>query len=90
VGDRQRGNRNETAVDDDRRMRTFGWARAATRTAANLDCGTRQLLQAYCDGVNDSFAAQRASGTLHPLFAKLGVTPEPWTSADCLLSWCGG
>ena len=32
VGERQRGNRKETAVDHDRKMRTFGWARAARRT----------------------------------------------------------
>lgn len=87
VGERQHGNRNETAVDNDRKMRTFGWARAAERTAENLDRGTRQLLRAYCDGVNDSFAEQQAGGTLHPLFKKLEVTPERWTPADCLLSW---
>ena len=87
VGDRPRGNRNETAVEHDRKMRTFGWARAAARTAANLDAATRELLAAYCDGVNDSFAAQQRAGTLHPLFKQLGVTPEPWTPADCLLSW---
>lgn len=87
VGERQRGNRNETAVDSDRKMRTFGWARAAERTAAHLDRPTRQLLEAYCAGVNDSFAAQKAAGTLHPLFKKLDVTPEPWKISDCLLSW---
>ncbi|MCW5553440.1 MAG: penicillin acylase family protein [Verrucomicrobiae bacterium] len=87
VGERQRGNRNETAVDHDRKMRTFGWARAAGRTAANLDRRTRELLEAYCEGVNDSFAAQKADGRLHPLFKELDVTPEPWTPADCLLSW---
>ena len=36
---------------------------------------------------NDSFAVQRAVGKLHPLFEKFGVTPEPWTPAECLLSW---
>lgn len=87
VGDRQRGNRKETAVDNDRKMRTFGWARAAARTAPNLDRGTRQLLEAYCAGVNDSFAAQKAAGRLHPLFKQLEVTPETWTPADCLVSW---
>lgn len=87
IGQRQRGNRNETAVDHDRKMRTFGWARAAERTAANLDPCTRQLLQAYCDGVNDGFAAQRAVGALHPLFKELDVRPEPWTPAHCVLSW---
>src|SRR6266850_1199138 len=87
VGDRQRGNRKETAVDHDRLMRTIGWSGAAARTAPNLDAPTRKLLEAYCQGVNDSFAAQKAAGKLHPLFKELGVTPEPWTPADCLLSW---
>jgi len=87
VGERSRGNRRETAVDNDRKMRTFGWVRAAKQTATNLDRSTRQLLEAYCDGVNDSFAAQKAAGRLHPLFAQLGVETETWTPADCLLSW---
>jgi penicillin G amidase len=87
VGERPRGNRRETAVDNDRKMRVMGWARAAARTAANLDQGTRRLIGAYCEGVNDSFAAQEKEGRLHPLFKKLEVTPEPWTPADCLLSW---
>lgn len=87
IGPRTRPGRQETAVDHDRRMRTFGWARAAARTAPNLDADTRRLLDAYCEGVNDSFAVQKASGDLHPLFRELGVTPEPWTPADCLLSW---
>jgi acyl-homoserine lactone acylase PvdQ len=87
IGDRPRGNRNETAVAHDRKMRTFGWARAASRTAESLDVSTREWLAAYCAGVNDSFAAQQRDGTLHPLFKQLGITPEPWTPADCLLSW---
>jgi penicillin amidase len=87
VGERGRGNRNETALDHDRKMRTFGWARAAQRSAANLDRSTRQLLEAYCEGVNDSFAAQAAAGRLHPLFQELKVQPESWKPADCLLSW---
>jgi penicillin amidase len=87
LGERPRTGRTETALDHDRKMRTFGWARAAARTAVNLDRGTRQLLAAYCEGVNDSFAAQKAAGTLHPLFQQLEVTPEKWTPADCLLSW---
>src|SRR6266850_2511372 len=51
VGERQRGNRKETALDHDRQMRTIGWSRAAVRTAANLDPPTRKLLEAYCEGV---------------------------------------
>ncbi len=87
LGERSRPGRNETTVDSDRKMRTFGWERAAVRTASNLDKETRQLLQAYCAGVNDSFEAQVRGGTLHPLFAQFGIAPEPWTPADCLLSW---
>ena len=87
IGDRPQGRRKETAVDHDRKMRTFGWGRAAARTAANLDSGTLQLLQAYCEGVNDSFAKKKIAATWHPLFKKFEVTPEPWTPADCLVSW---
>ena len=87
VGDRQKGGRRETALETDRRMRTFGWARAAARTASNLDAVTKGLLAAYCEGVNASFDAQQKAGTLHPLFKKLEVAPESWTPADCLLSW---
>jgi penicillin amidase len=87
IGDRQKGGRRETAVDSDRRMRTFGWTRAAAQTASNLDADTKGLLEAYCEGVNASFDAQQKAGTLHPMFKKLQVTPEKWTPADCLLSW---
>jgi penicillin amidase len=87
LGERQRGNRKETTVDHDRFMRTIGWSHAAVRAASKLDSASRKFLVAYCDGVNDSFAAQRTAGKLHPLFESLGVTPEEWTPADCLLSW---
>lgn len=87
LGDRPQTGRRETAVDHDRKMRTFGWRQAAARIAVNLDPETTGLLQAYCEGVNRSFAEQQEAGSLHPLFAKLGTRPEPWTPADCLLSW---
>ncbi len=87
LGERPRGGRKETALDNDRKMRTFGWARAAARIAAKLDPGTRGLLEAYCEGVNASFATQQKADALHPMFKQLGVTPETWTPADCLLSW---
>jgi penicillin amidase len=43
------------------------------------------LLQAYSDGVNDYVRSHQDK--LHPLFAEQGWTPEPWTPADCLVSW---
>jgi penicillin G amidase len=87
VGPRPHTARRETAIDHDRKMRSFGWTHAAERTAARLDPETRALLESYSAGVNDSFAAQKQAGTLHPLFDQLGVEPEPWTPAHCLLSW---
>ncbi len=87
IGDRPKGNRRDGAAQSDQLMRTLGWTRAARRIAEALDPETKSLLAAYCVGVNDSFAAQKAAGRLHPLFARLHVEPEPWTPADCLLSW---
>ena len=58
VGNRQKVGRRETTLENDRRMRTFGWARAAARIASNLDADTKGLLEAYCEGVNASFDVQ--------------------------------
>lgn len=85
IGEVRKVNGRETSVDHDRRMRTFGFYRAARRTAARLDPETRDLLRAYCDGVNAYFHERRDK--LHPLFAQTGLSPEPWTPADCLASW---
>ena len=87
LGENPRAGNRESALDLDRKMRTFGWVRAARRMAANLDREILEILKAYCNGVNDSFAEQQRSQRLHPLFAKFGVQPEEWIPADCLLSW---
>ena len=84
IGDVERSGRRETAVQHDRKMRTFGFYRAAKRVAGNLDAETLALLRAYSEGVNDYIAA-RGEGR-HPLFQKLGLQPEPWTPADCIAS----
>jgi penicillin amidase len=86
VGERRSAARpKETALDNDRKMRTFGFYRAAKEAANNLDAGTRGLLDAYCAGVNDYFSAH--ADRLHPLFRQLDLKPEPWTPADCVASW---
>ena len=77
--------RNESAVSHDRKMRTFGFATAAEETARSLDDESRALLQAYADGVNAYFHANRDD--LHGLFGELELKIEPWTVADCILSW---
>ena len=85
VGLAPRLNRSETSVDHDRKMRTFGFYRHAQRLALQLDPASRQLLQAYCDGVNAYF--RENSNELHPLFTKLELKHETWTPADCIASW---
>lgn len=85
IGDRPSQRQGETALVHDRKMRTFGYYRAARAVAVRLDADTLGLLQAYCEGINDYFASHRDQ--LHPLFARLGLQPEPWTPADCLASW---
>jgi penicillin amidase len=85
IGSVRQTNRNETSVDHDRKMRTFGFYRAAQGTAGRLDPETVGLLQAYCEGVNAYFREHK--DRLHPLFVQTGLQPEPWTPADCLASW---
>lgn len=85
VGEVRKLSRDETSVDHDKKMRTLGFYRGAQRTAGNLDDDTRQLLDAYCRGVNDYF--ERHADDLSPLFERTGLRPEPWTPADCLASW---
>lgn len=85
VGDVKMLSRDDTAIDHDRKMRTFGFYRAAQRTVANLDAECKRLLEAYCRGVNDGFAKDQAN--LSSLFAETDVNPEQWTPADCLASW---
>jgi penicillin G amidase len=85
IGEVRQLNRNDTSLDHDRKMRTFGFHRAAQRTANRLDPETAGWLQAYSDGVNAYF--REFQDRLHPLFAHTGLEPEPWSPADCLASW---
>ncbi|TWT37754.1 Penicillin acylase 2 precursor [Posidoniimonas corsicana] len=85
VGEVKSLRRRDTSIDHDRKMRTFGFHRAAQRTAAGLDGESRSLLEAYSRGVNDWFVQN--ADNLPALFAATGVEHEPWTPADCLASW---
>ncbi|MEW6752228.1 MAG: penicillin acylase family protein [Candidatus Latescibacterota bacterium] len=77
--------RGETALSHDRRMRILGLYRVAQEVAARLDAGTRGLLLAYSQGVNDYYLAH--AGRLHSVYGRAGLRPEPWTVADCIASW---
>jgi penicillin amidase len=85
VGVVNRLGREESSLDHDKKMRTFGFHCAAEQVVENLDEETRAMLQAYCAGVNDGFRDQ--GDDLHPLFAEYELAIEPWTPADCLASW---
>ena len=85
IGDVKKTRRRETATDNDRKMRTFGFANAAKRRVGELDTESVGLLQAYSNGVNDYFAEH--GDDLPELFETTGLKPETWTPADCLLSW---
>ena len=85
IGDVKKTRRRETAADNDRKMRTFGFANAAKRRVGELDTESVGLLQAYSNGVNDYFAEH--GDDLPELFETTGLKPETWTPTDCLLSW---
>jgi penicillin amidase len=72
----------ESALEEDRFIRTVGWHRTAARELERLDRETRSVLEAYAEGVNAYVAAHK--GRLGLEFAVLGLTgtrfePEPWT-----------
>jgi penicillin amidase len=72
----------ESALENDRFIRTVGWHRAAARELEMMDDETRSMLEAYAKGVNAYISAHR--GSLGLEFTILGLTgtrfePEPWT-----------
>lgn len=73
------------SLEHDRLMRTFGFAAAAEKVVTELDKETVRLLEAYSAGVNDYFSNHPDEE--HCLFQKTGLVREPWTPADCILSW---
>ncbi|MEW5826726.1 MAG: penicillin acylase family protein [Candidatus Bipolaricaulota bacterium] len=78
------GTDGKTPVDSDVKYRHMGTYAFLEQVAEHLDAQTRDLLQAYCDGVN---AYLRSTDSLRPLFAELALRPEPWRPVDCLAVW---
>jgi penicillin amidase len=76
----------ESALEDDKFIRTVGWHRTAQQELDLLG-EERELLQAYADGVNAYLADNQ--GRLGLEFILLGLTgvdfqPEPWTPLNTL------
>jgi penicillin amidase len=67
----------------DRWVRTLGLYDLARSSVAALSAETRELLDAYAQGVNGWLAANK--GRLPPEFSLLRFSPEPWQSADSVV-----
>jgi penicillin amidase len=85
IGDVPKNNRQDTSVQSDRKMRTFGFYRAVQEVAKNIDSQTYKLLEAYCEGVNDYI--KNNPDKLSPMFSRYNLKPDAWTPADCIVSW---
>ncbi len=77
----------ESALENDRFIRTIGWHRAAAQELEQLDPEEQAMLEAYAEGVNAYLSTHR--GRLGLEFTILGLTgvkfdPEPWTPLNTL------
>ncbi len=72
----------EVALDTDRAVRTFGFARIAEIDLDNAADDILNVVHAYTDGVNTYL--QRPSAHLPVEFTLLRHTPEPWTLLDSM------
>ncbi|KAB2921462.1 MAG: penicillin acylase family protein [Bacteroidetes bacterium] len=67
----------------DRMLRTVGFKRLAERLASQIDPKSREILQAYTDGVNEFI---RTHAGRYPVeFDMLNYVPEPWTPLHSLM-----
>ena len=71
-------------LDADRLLRRLGFRRAAQAEWHDLAAEGRQVLEAYCAGVNAWIAACGGAGRLPLEFTMLRTRPAPWTPVDCL------
>jgi len=72
----------QDALSSDVQSRTFGLARAATKTWQALDADTKGWLQAYANGVN----TYAQNNPLPPEYTVLEITrTDPWTPLDSVL-----
>jgi penicillin G amidase len=75
-------------LDTDKVIRTMGWRRVAEEELPTLEPQTRQMLQAYADGVN-TYLRGRSPGDVAVEYTVLGLSlPMPeieeWTPLDSL------
>ena len=66
----------------DRFNRTIGFRRAAEKSYTAISNETKELLQAYTEGVNDYIELNRKN--LPPEFILLDYIPDPWDPVDSI------
>ncbi|MFQ6101502.1 MAG: penicillin acylase family protein [Anaerolineae bacterium] len=77
----------DSALENDRFIRTLGWHRTAAEELKHLNAEDLAMLEAYAEGVNAYISTHRKR--LGMEFTMLGLTgvkfePEPWTSLNTL------
>lgn len=75
---------SNTALLEDKRHRTFGFAQVAAAEAAQASPQAQALLASYARGVN-AYIATLDAKSLPPEFQLLQYKPRPWTPADSLI-----
>jgi len=71
----------EELLEVDRFFRRMNWNGRMDQSVANLEPETRDLLEAYCEGINARFAQKKRTWEL----AMVGYQPEPWRLEDTIL-----
>ncbi len=74
----------KVVLEEDKRRRTYGFARLSEQAAANLTGEMKTLLDAYAKGVN-AYIASCDDKTLPIEFRILQYKPRPWMPADSLV-----
>jgi len=72
-----------SALSQDQRRRTLGYAGIIDATVAKMSPEIRTALEAYTNGVN-AYIASRTDRDLPPEFLILQYKPRPWVPADSL------
>lgn len=72
------------ALDEDKRRRTFGYARVAEVAVARMEPHSRSIYEAYAAGVN-AFISSLDDKTLPAEFQILRYRPRPWTIVDSVM-----
>ncbi len=74
----------KAVLEEDKRRRTYGFARLSQQAAAKVTGELKTLLDAYANGVN-AYIASRDDKTLPVEFRLLQYKPRPWMPADSLV-----